>query len=262
MLKFKILIFLITSFPFLRMFFVYQYPVRTKLILYRRRRNPELVKKVYDLLHKHNSYFRLLNEQEQKKFISRTLKIEIHKRFVPAEGIEIDFRHRILVSSVITQLTFGFARYYDLPNFHLIQIYPDTFYSGILNAHAKGLTFSSGRILMSWSHFDHGMLHTSDNIHLGLHEFAHAMMLQFDNFRTNIHWKYWDKSATHAIEITKSQEDSFFRRYGTNNKHEFWAVCVETFFESPIEFKTHFPDLYSHTCKILRQDISHRIQQY
>lgn len=231
------------------------------MILYRRLRNPQVIKKVYDLLHENNPYFRLLTIDEQKKFISRTVKIELHKRFVPVENLEIDYRHRILISSVITQLTFGYSRNYDLPRFHLIQIYPDVFYSGMLGSHAKGLTFSSGRILMSWSHFNHGMQNPSDNLHLGLHEFAHALKLQFDNFRTNVYWPRWQKEAAKAMEITTAENNSFFRKYGTTNINEFWAVAVETFFESPLQFKLKFPELYLYTGKILGQDLTLRLNQ-
>ena len=241
------------------MFLTYNYPVKTKLVLYRRLRNAAVIKKVHDLLIRHNPFYKLLSVHEQKKFISRTIKIEAYKRFVPRENLEIDFRHRILISSVITQLTFGIARNYDLPRFNLIQIYPETFYSGIFDAHAKGLTFSSGRILMSWLHFDHGMQHTHDNIHLGLHEFAHAMMLQFDNFSTSMYWKKWQREAEVAMQITANSENSFFRKYGSTNIQEFWAVSVETFFESPLQFKSLFPALYSYTSKMLSQDMAQRI---
>ena len=46
------------------------------------------------------------------------------------------------------------------------------------------------------------------------------------------------------------------RAYGGRNMHEFFAVCVEHFFEAPVEFKNRLPDIYNHLCFLLNQDPS------
>jgi MtfA peptidase len=42
--------------------------------------------------------------------------------------------------------------------------------------------------------------------------------------------------------------------YGATNFDEFWAVCVETFFENPAEFSRTMPDLYISIVELLNQD--------
>ena len=43
--------------------------------------------------------------------------------------------------------------------------------------------------------------------------------------------------------------------YAATNYQEFWAVCVENFFERPSSFKIQLPELYDAICKLLNQDM-------
>ena len=43
--------------------------------------------------------------------------------------------------------------------------------------------------------------------------------------------------------------------YAATNYQEFWAVCVENFFERPEAFKAQLPELYNAICKLLNQDL-------
>jgi hypothetical protein len=42
--------------------------------------------------------------------------------------------------------------------------------------------------------------------------------------------------------------------YAATNYHEFWAVAVEIFFESPVEFRQELPGLYEAMATVLNQD--------
>ncbi|WP_431211698.1 zinc-dependent peptidase [Puia sp. P3] len=42
--------------------------------------------------------------------------------------------------------------------------------------------------------------------------------------------------------------------YAATNYHEFWAVAVEVFFESPVAFRHEMPDLYEAMACVLNQD--------
>lgn len=42
--------------------------------------------------------------------------------------------------------------------------------------------------------------------------------------------------------------------YGAANFDEFWAVCVETFFEKPAEFQQVMPELYESLSGLLNQN--------
>lgn len=47
---------------------------------------------------------------------------------------------------------------------------------------------------------------------------------------------------------------SFLRSYASTNQQEFFAVCVEHFFEASKSFRENLPQLYSHLCILLNQD--------
>jgi MtfA peptidase len=187
------------------------------------------------------------------EFARRTYHIRKRKNFMGMEGQEVTPRHEIVISATLARLTFGLKRYYDLPKFELIQIYPREFYSRLIEQHVKGLTIGNGRLFLSWAHFEEGHHDPTDKIHVGLHEFAHAMMLEFNHFELIPQWKIWLKVAMPVMHSIDHAQEHFFRKYGATNIHEFWAVVVETFFEQPKEFNQLYPALFNATCKMLNQ---------
>lgn len=206
-----------------------------------------------DTIRKEFPFYIGFSESERRELARRTYHIRKRKSFVGMEGQEVSARHEIIISATLARLTFGLKKYYDLPTFELIQIYPREFYSRLIEQHVKGLTVGNGRLFLSWAHFEEGHHDPTDKIHVGLHEFAHAMMIQFDHFELIPQWKTWLKIATPVMQSILHVDDHFFRKYGATNIHEFWAVVVETFFEQPKEFNDHYPALFRATCTMLNQ---------
>jgi Mlc titration factor MtfA (ptsG expression regulator) len=56
------------------------------------------------------------------------------------------------------------------------------------------------------------------------------------------------------FERMQAGESLFLDPYAATNYQEFWAVCIETFFERSTAFKRQLPDLYSSLCILLNQD--------
>jgi len=52
----------------------------------------------------------------------------------------------------------------------------------------------------------------------------------------------------------ESEENSIIREYASLNFEEFFAVCIENFFERPLEFKAEFPQLFDEIKELLNQD--------
>jgi len=48
-------------------------------------------------------------------------------------------------------------------------------------------------------------------------------------------------------------QSHYFRIYAFTNQFEFLAVILENYFETPLEFKTRFPDLYEKVGLMLNQ---------
>lgn len=52
----------------------------------------------------------------------------------------------------------------------------------------------------------------------------------------------------------KQKENTFLRPYAGTNREEFFAVCVEQFFEQPEESKENCPERYFTLANLLKQD--------
>jgi MtfA peptidase len=100
----------------------------------------------------------------------------------------------------------------------------------------------------------------SDGQNVGLHEMAHA--LTHVNFTAHegrdpaFHDAFVNFSAVARpiYERMKGGETNLLNSYAATNYQEFWAVCIETFFERSSDFKNQLPDLYTALCTLLNQD--------
>ena len=157
----------------------------------------------------------------------------------------------LLVCAAFAQITFGYTDF-TISSFSKILIYPDTFYSKLANANVNGLTVGNGFIYLSWNHFLRGYQNREDRINLALHELAHALYIDRFHYKRDFNWFLWEEKASPVFkQINNNDEIDFFRDYAKTNMAEFWAVCVECFFEDPHNFNQEFPELYEATAKVL-----------
>lgn len=205
-------------------------------------------------------WYHTLTIQERIEFANRTFVIRKSKAFYGMEDFVLTDKHEIIISATLARLTFGLKRRFELPSFELIQIYPSSFHSRLLEREVKGLTLGNGRIFISWQHFEEGHADHDDKIHVGLHEFAHAMMIEYEHFEAVPQWKNWLVMGCAMMIEIDTQDEHFFRKYGATNIHEMWAVTVETFFEQPIEFRRLYPEFYDATAAMLNQDPCARME--
>lgn len=123
----------------------------------------------------------------------------------------------------------------------------------------KGAMSQNGYMVNSWKYFMDGYKIDNDNFNLGLHEVAHALKLDstkstsFD-LRFSIFIKQWLNLGEETFMAFKRRAPSILRAYGGNNHHEFFAVCVEHFFESSERFSQELPDVFNHLCLLLNQN--------
>ncbi len=203
------------------------------------------------------SFYSLLSDKEKRQFRHRVSTFISEKEFIGREGILVTERMKVLISAVGCMLSFG-RRNYDYGLIEHILIYPDEFYSKINNAMHKGEFNPYGKALvLSWKDFEEGYQITNDNRNLGIHEFMHAMQLEaqksrdLDSTRFAKQFQNILMQLTHKEVKDKLDETKYFRAYAFTNQYEFMAVLAEYFIESPKDFKSHFPMLYSYTQKLL-----------
>jgi Mlc titration factor MtfA (ptsG expression regulator) len=216
-------------------------------------------RKTYDeLLQQYIPYYRALDPTLKERFLRRTLIFMASKKFkyVEMEGEEY---MPVLVSAAVVQLTFG-LRHYLLDHFDTIYIVKRDYHFGLFNVPFQGHVNDDG-IYLSWNNFLRGFENYSDGDNVGLHEMAHA--LAYVNFTSNdgidegFKQRFWRFSAVGRTVFKRLQagEINMLGSYAATNYQEFWAVCVENFFERSVAFKIQLPELYEVMCNLLNQDM-------
>ncbi|TVR79216.1 MAG: hypothetical protein EA412_06920 [Chitinophagaceae bacterium] len=227
-------------------------------------------KKYNQILRTKNKFYQSLSFDGKRKFITRLIEFNKTKSYSGQKGLEITEEMKILVAASAIQLTFGLKNFL-MRNIEKINLYPESFYipahriKGVFPPPKKGeeewvkirgKTSTKGVIGLSWKDFQIGYDIPDDNYNLGLHEMAHALKLSlekgydFDN-NFSFYLDHWLDVGLQQFKKVKSGDSSFLRAYGGTNKHEFFAVCIEFFFESPIAFKKELPDIFNHLCVLL-----------
>lgn len=207
------------------------------------------------------NFYKRLDSKQQKYFRHRVFKFISQVEFVGKEGANIDDEKKVLVAATAVMLTFGY-RDYSINLVDKILIYPSTFYSTVDENYHKG-HFNPGyrAIILSWEDFLHGYKVSDDNLNLGIHEFVHALHLSYLNSKENNDISaHIFKSSLEALteyldsdskRKQKMENSTYFRSYAFENDFEFIAVVIETFIETPSEFRSHFPEVYKHVKQML-----------
>jgi len=203
-------------------------------------------------------YYRSLPVAGQERFVRRTVVFMTTKQFEYVE-IEPEERMPLLISATAVQLTFG-LEHYLMDHFEKIYVMHHDYHFGFNSVPFQGHVTSEG-IYLSWANFLKGYDNYMDGDNVGLHEMAHA--LAFVNFNVDdgrddgFHNRFIRFSETGRMVFKNMQSDAsggFLGRYAASRYEEFWAVCVENFFERPTSFKIQLPELYAAMCLVLNQD--------
>lgn len=203
------------------------------------------------------AFYKKLSEKHKKQFQHRVATFISEKKFVGRDGLTVTERMKVLIASAGCMLSFGRKNYeYGLIEF--ILVYPKEFYSAINDDYHKGeFNPREKALVLSWKDFEEGYKVSDDNINLGIHEFMHAMQLEARQSKDIDAVRFGKQFQNILIQLTdqevkdKLDETRYFRAYAFTNQYEFMAVLAEYFIESPLDFKKHFPKLYSHTQKLL-----------
>jgi MtfA peptidase len=213
-----------------------------------------------NILQKYFPYYRELSEQNKSRFEMKVTNFIYGKKFIPRNVDEVTLEAKVLIAASAVQLTFGLPHVY-LRHFNKILVYPDNYYSSITKRYHKGeVNPRFGIIVLSWQAFVDGYIDQTDSINLGLHEMAHALRLEniIREDESEIidadHLEQFDAWADKICEGQDGTAPMFFRPYACVNKHEFFSVAVENFFERPAAFRTALPQLYGILASLLNQD--------
>jgi Mlc titration factor MtfA (ptsG expression regulator) len=208
------------------------------------------------ILSHYSKYYRYLSIKKQKVYMTRMIKFIKNKEFIAKGDLKLTDEMSILAADSAVKLTFG-LRNYMFDKFEQILFFKSTFYSDYSKSKNMGETNPRGAIVFSWKDLMEGDMNETDNVNVGLHEFAHAYMIdnkanedQYFEVQCELFDKFYDNSS--LMEMIRSHH--FFNNYAFRNKMEFFAVAVEHFFESPEKMKVEITELYNILCKMLNQD--------
>lgn len=227
---------------------LYRRPVYVHLYIFPKRL-PDYLKAV---LTQYYPFYASLTSRKKKYFEHRVQAFINHYRFVPRNGMELTEEVMVKIAATSVLLTFGMRKHlYDV--FKTILVYPDVFLSQKGDVYHKGeFNPAAGSIAFSWKDFEEGIKYGSDNLNLGLHEFAHA--LHFDALSRRrpgtssvIYRDGYNKILKYIdspVNREKIISEEYFRGYAYTNQFEFIAVMLEYFFETPQQFRQKLPELY------------------
>jgi len=218
------------------------------------------VPQVYrDVLQKYFKFYQALAPAAQTVFEQKVTLFIYGKQFIPRSIDEVTIEAKVLIAASAVQLTFGLPDY-PLRHFNKILVYPNDYYSRITRRFHKGeVNPMFGIIVLSWQSFVDGYIEPHDAFNLGLHEMAHALRLEtlMRKTATILDEDVFDEFDEHADRVCLQMEtaaSNVIRPYACRNKHEFFSVAVENFFERPAELFAELPEVYTILTRILRQD--------
>lgn len=203
-------------------------------------------------------FYQRLKEKEKQVFQHRVVSFINHKQFIGREGLVVSEEMKVLISATAIMLTFGFRKY-KIDLIDKVIVYPKAYYSKTNEVFHKGETNPQLKaIVFSWEDFKHGYKIGDDNLNLGIHEFGHAIHLNAannDDISSLIFNEGFDRLTSylqnHEAVRQKLIASKYFRAYAYTNQFEFFAVILENFMETPLEFKNQFPKLYYYLKQML-----------
>lgn len=224
--------------------------------------NPFFLKRLHSpqrqILTDQFKFYKKLSLKHQQYFEHRVASFIQDKHFIGREDLKVTDEMKVLISATAVMLTFGFRDFY-IGLIDNIFIYPREFYSVANECYHKGeFNPKLQTLVLSWKDFKHGFENHTDNLNLGIHEFAHAIHLNSIKERDvsstifSDSFKELTDLLSHEEILRKSLlESKYFREYAYTNQYEFVAVIIETFIESPSEFRSQFPQVYNKTKQML-----------
>ncbi|MCX6318566.1 MAG: zinc-dependent peptidase [Bacteroidetes bacterium] len=214
-----------------------------------------------DWLCRFNPYYASLSPELKERFLHRTITF-LHTKEFRFHSLSYEPYIPLLISGAAVQITFGLKNYL-LDFFPVIHVIRKEYVLHMDKETYYGHVSPSG-IYIAWNHFLDGYADYADAINVGLHEMAHAVSFdvflgQCDHhdhaFRSRL--EEFSEEGRPVFRAMRSGMSHLLDDYGATNFDEFWAVCVETFFEAPDTFKSQMPDLYLSIAELLNQDPLH-----
>jgi MtfA peptidase len=191
-----------------------------------------------------------LSDKKKTYFEHRIARFLDKYEFLGRENFVVTENVKIHIAATFIMLTFG-KRKYLCDVFDKIIIYPSVYFSRIKQQYHKGEFNPNAKVVVfSWEDFQKGFDVYNDNLNLGIHEFVHVMHYQAlrrsdtDSLLFSRMYIRINEDVSDSVYREQLINSNYFRIYAFTNQFEFLAVILDHYFETPLEFKNHFPNLY------------------
>lgn len=207
--------------------------------------------------------------------LKRKMLVFLHeKHFEGCKGVVIDDEIRLTIAAhaclLLLHRSTGFY-----PFLVTILVYPSSFVVRVKEVDEHGFewddymenageSWDRGNVIVAWDVARHGALDPRDGLNVLLHEFAHQLDAEdgategappMDTRQDRKQWaEVMQREYQRLIDDIEHDRDTLIDDYGATNPAEFFAVCVETFFEMPREMRAEHPDLYAQLSKYFKQN--------
>ena len=212
---------------------------------------------LHTILTKRYAFYRFLSADVQQLFLHRLATFLQKKIFIIKD--DEGFREMpVLVSAAAVHLTLG-LRYYLLPFYQYIRIYPEEFF-GDNSFKVLAGNVQQNTITVAWNHLLKGNENSTDGANVGLHEMSHALYFQKIVVEENHARTFSKKYNCLLSECREAFDDEMkgridlYSNYATTNLQEFWAESVELFFEKPTSLQAQYPRVFEGMKILLNQD--------
>jgi len=184
----------------------------------------------------------------------------LHSKRITGIEVEVNDELKLLVAASAVTLSFQWEGY-DWRQLAEVLLYPDHFdrdfnFGGTERA---GTVDHWGTVILSVPALRQSFGNSDIAYHVGLHEFAHLLDLEASrtdgippglNSAQTREWVQMQQAVMEDIRLGRS----VLSPYGMSHEVEFFAVAVETFFQTPIAMRTRHDDLYSFLARYFDQD--------
>lgn len=226
-------------------------------------------------------YDRLLDDAQSRHLRDLTRIIIDEKHWEGCGGLEVDDRIKVVIAAQAAVLLLGWEM--DVyKNVRTFLIYPAAYHQGQEQVGHDGMVHAgtvnlgeawyNGPVVFSWKDALESAHQPGRANNVVFHEMAHTIdMLSGQTngtppLRARDHYQAWNDVMSRHFDDIRSRYDSggrdVIRDYGVVNVAEFFAVCSETFFDAPIAFKQHRPELYAQFEQFYGQDPAERFETF
>ncbi len=207
--------------------------------------------------------FHGLDDAERARLHDLVLLFLQEKTFEPAGGMTLDENARVRIAALaclpILNLDLdyyeGFLSVIVYPGEFVVRERMETDEAGIVHTSddiLAGEAWERGPVVLSWTdvvNSGHGR-----GFNVVAHEFAHKLdaldgsVNGIPPLHPGMAVTAWTDAFQGAfddlVERLESGEQTWLDPYAAENPGEFFAVCVEMFFDQPVDLKNHHPALY------------------